>query len=221
MAIILLVLSFAAAVIEWLATARKRPKVEMAAKPAVIVFLFAWLYATTKLHGASLWFGLGLLFSLTGDMLLIPIDRFFLPGLIAFALTQVSYIIGFSSVAAAPDYWDVVLAFILLLAAIRILRRLVSSLRSTGMGQLIIPVQVYGFVISLMLFFAMRTLTQTTWRAEASLLVSAGAFLFYISDIILAWNKFISPIRNGPLLNIIAYHLGQIALILGVALQMG
>jgi hypothetical protein len=58
-----------------------------------------------------------------------------------------------------------------------------------------------------------------TWEAGAALLVSVGAFLFYISDIILAWNKFVAPIQHGRIYNIGAYHLGQIALIAGVIAQ--
>jgi hypothetical protein len=53
----------------------------------------------------------------------------------------------------------------------------------------------------------------------AALLVALGAFLFYLSDIILAWMKFVAPIQNGRIYNILAYHLGQIALIAGVVLQ--
>jgi uncharacterized membrane protein YhhN len=49
--------------------------------------------------------------------------------------------------------------------------------------------------------------------------VAVGAFLFYISDIVLAWNKFLSPIRNGRMLNIGLYHAGQFLLIAGVVLQ--
>jgi hypothetical protein len=48
-----------------------------------------------------------------------------------------------------------------------------------------------------------------------------GALLFYISDIILAWHKFVSPIQNGRIYNIGAYHLGQILLIAGVIAQFG
>jgi len=50
---------------------------------------------------------------------------------------------------------------------------------------------------------------------------SGGAFLFYISDIILAWNKFVAPIQYGRIYNIAAYHLGQIMLIAGVIAQFG
>jgi hypothetical protein len=46
-----------------------------------------------------------------------------------------------------------------------------------------------------------------------------GALFFYLSDIVLAWNKFVSPIRNGRIYNIAMYHIGQIAIIAGVILQ--
>ena len=55
--------------------------------------------------------------------------------------------------------------------------------------------------------------------ATAAALVAVGAFFFYLSDIILAWNKFVAPIKGGRIYNIGAYHLGQIALIAGVIAQ--
>jgi hypothetical protein len=57
------------------------------------------------------------------------------------------------------------------------------------------------------------------WNSSAALLVSAGAFLFYLSDLLLAWMKFVNPIRNGPVFNIITYYLGQVGLIAGVIIQ--
>lgn len=80
---------------------------------------------------------------------------------------------------------------------------------------------VYGAVISLMLLSAMIKMTDFAWSVDAAALVSVGAFLFYVSDIILAWNKFVSPIQYGRIYNIGAYHLGQITLIAGVVAQYG
>jgi hypothetical protein len=70
-----------------------------------------------------------------------------------------------------------------------------------------------------MLLSALMKLTDLSWNATAALLVGLGAFLFYMSDIILAWTKFISPVQHGRIYNILSYHLGQIALIVGVVLQ--
>jgi uncharacterized membrane protein YhhN len=92
-------------------------------------------------------------------------------------------------------------------------------MRTTGQNTLVIPVTIYSLVISLMLYAAMSTIFDPAWKTGAAFFVSVGAFLFYISDLILAWNKFVSPVKNGPLLNIVTYHLGQISLIAGVISQ--
>jgi uncharacterized membrane protein YhhN len=218
---ILLVLVFAFAIVDWVATAREWIRLEWFAKPAVMIFLLVWLYAGTRLQGALLWFGIGILFSLIGDVLLLSKDRLFLPGLFAFLLTHISYIIGFSLEASSPGVWDIFLAMMIVLSAVRILQRLIPSLRLKGLNNLVLPITLYGLVISTMLFFAMRTLALPNWQSNATALVGLGAFLFYISDLLLVWNRFVNPLKNGRLLNIVAYHLGQIALIVGVAMHFG
>jgi uncharacterized membrane protein YhhN len=217
----LLVLVFGSAILDWIATFKAWGKVEMFTKPAAMIFLFAWLYAGTKLQGTVMWFGIGILFSLVGDTLLLAPNRFFLSGLIAFLLAHVAYIIGFNVNAVGPNAWDIFFAFIILLSVVRILQRFIPVLRSKGMNSLILPVEIYALTISIMLFFAVRTLADPAWQTNATGLISAGAFLFYISDLILAWNRFVAPIQNGRLLNIVAYHLGQIALIVGAAMHFG
>ncbi len=216
---ILLVLTFAAALLDWIAVAERWFKLEMFAKPAAMLALFFWLAAARGLQGPSLWFGLGLLFSLIGDVLLLPGDRFFLPGLAAFALVHLAYLVGFGSRASPLSLLDVLPALLLFLIALGILYRLSKGLAAKGLRHLILPVRVYGLLITLMLFFALRNLYNPFWLMNASVLVSLGACLFYLSDLLLAWNKFIAPLRLGRLGNMIAYHLGQMALIAGVVLQ--
>jgi hypothetical protein len=65
----------------------------------------------------------------------------------------------------------------------------------------------------------MSTIYDPRWKTNAALFVSLGAFLFWISDLVLAWNQFVSPINNGRVFNIITYNLGQIGLIAGVISQ--
>jgi len=86
---------------------------------------------------------------------------------------------------------------------------------------MVAPVLVYGTVITLMLLAAMLTLFRLDWNATAALLVSFGAVMFYFSDIILAWHRFVAPIQNGRMLNIGMYHLAQIAIVVGVRMQFG
>jgi uncharacterized membrane protein YhhN len=94
-------------------------------------------------------------------------------------------------------------------------------MRASRQDRLVYPVIVYGLVISLMLYAAMSTIFDPAWGTGAAFFVSAGAFLFWLSDLILAWNKFVTPLKDSRMLNILTYHLGQIGLIAGVLSQFG
>jgi len=217
---IFLILALVFAALEALALQKNWFKLEVIAKPAVMIVLFIWLVTSVGLEGALLWFGLGILFSLVGDVLLmISLDRLFLAGLAAFLLAQIAYIIGFNIPVPEMSIWGVALALIIGMGGARVIRRILEAVAAKGQGRLRIPIAVYGTVISVMLLSAMLKQFDPTWEAWAALLVGTGGFLFYISDIILAWNKFVAPIRHGRIYNIAAYHLGQIALIAGVIAQ--
>jgi uncharacterized membrane protein YhhN len=92
-------------------------------------------------------------------------------------------------------------------------------MRAKGENNLILPVIVYGTVITVMLYAAMSTIYDPAWKTSAAFFVSAGAFLFCASDVILAWNKFVSPVKNSRVWNIALYHLGQIGLVAGAISQ--
>ncbi len=147
-------------------------------------------------------------------------DRWFLPGLAAFLLAHVAYIIGLNiPFGQASPGWAIGIGFILGLTAARLLQRIITGVRTKGLRRMVAPVVAYGTIITLMLLSALLTLYRADWTTSTSGLVSLGAILFYASDVILAWNKFVRPIRNGRVINMAAYHLGQIALIAGVVLQ--
>jgi len=215
-----LILALIFASLEWLAVWNGWQRLEYFAKPAVMVCLFLWLYANTGLQGNMLWFGLGILFSLAGDVLLmISGERMFLFGLIAFLLTHLSYILGFKEELTNPTAWSLILMITILVNSQRLIRRIIGAMQAKGQNALVRPIIVYGLVISLMLYAAISTIYDPAWKTNAALFVSLGAFLFYISDLILAWNKFVSPIKNARIFNIVTYHLGQIGLIAGVISQ--
>jgi uncharacterized membrane protein YhhN len=115
--------------------------------------------------------------------------------------------------------WSFVLLFFIAINGFRLLRRIVGAMRAQKQNTLVTPVIVYGLIISLMLFAALSTIFDITWTTSAAFFVSLGAFFFYLSDLILAWNKFVSPVKNGRTLNIVTYYLGQIGLIAGVITQ--
>ena len=210
------------AALEALALWKQWLKLEYLAKPAVMIVLFLWLWKSTGLGGASLWFGLGILLSLIGDILLmISLDRLFLGGLVAFLLAHLAYLIGFNIPIPEISAWGFFLAIMVGLGSVRVIRRIIAPLAASGQGRMRTPIIMYGAVISLMLLSAMMKMSDIMWNTNAAALVGVGAFLFYLSDIILAWNKFVAPIQNGRIYNIGAYHLGQIILIAGVIAQFG
>jgi len=221
-----LILVITIALVDWVAVARGWKKVEYLAKPLTLVALFLVFALVGRFSSLPLiFFGAGILLSLAGDILLmISFNRFsdnwFLIGLVAFLLAHVSYIVGFNlPLPNVSPVWSVGMALVLAVSAGRLMKRIVTGLRAKSLDRLAGPVLLYGTVITVMLLSALLTFIRVEWSTTASLLVVVGAFLFYLSDIILAWNKFVTPIKNGRVANMITYHIGQIALITGVLIQ--
>ncbi|HLO27776.1 MAG TPA: lysoplasmalogenase [Anaerolineales bacterium] len=215
-----LALTFIFALLEAVAVSKNLPKLEYIAKPGVLVYLFLWLYFSTNLQGDTFWFGVGLLFALLGDVILLnPSNTMFLFGLVAFLFTHIFYITGFKGELVTGSAWSLLLVVFLAINATRLLRRIIGAMRAKGESGLTIPVMIYGIIISMMLYGGLSTLYDPAWKTSAALLVSLGALLFWTSDLILAWNKFVSPIKNGTMWNITLYYLGQIGLIAGVISQ--
>lgn len=217
-----LILALIFALLEAIAVSKNIQRLEYIAKPAVMICLFLWLDAGTGLQGNALWFGLGILFSLVGDVLLMSsLDRFFVLGLVAFLFAHIGYLVGFRDAATDLSAWSLIwLAFIAINAS-RLLRRITGAMRLKSEDKLVLPVVAYGVVISLMLYAAMSTIYDQDWKTNAAFLVSLGAILFVASDAILAWMKFVSPVKNGRVWNIALYHLGQIGLVTGAIRQFG
>ena len=223
-----LILFLLIAILDWVAVAKSWKKIEYTAKPTAMLVLLGFLLLAGAFGSLPLiCFALGICFSLAGDVCLMFSythfsDRWFIPGLVAFLLAHVAYIIGLNM--PLPDVspiWSLGIAVILALTAARILRRILAGVRQKGLRRLVRPVGIYGTVITLMLLSALLTLNSPTWKISASALVALGAALFYFSDILLAWNKFVNPLKLDRLANMIPYHLGQFALIAGVILQYG
>lgn len=216
-----LILAILAAVLQAIVFSFGLKQWQTLTKPAVMVCLFTWLFTATGLDGAALWFGIGIILCLAGDILLIFEDRFFIFGLAAFLFGHVAYILGFNIPLPSFDFFGLLLAVFIAILGGQVFRKIQAGLVEKNLLRLRRPVMAYTVVISLMLLSAMLTLFRTDWMPGAALLVTAGAGVFLVSDVILAFNRFVSPIKNGRMLNIGVYHLGQILLVAGVVLQFG
>jgi uncharacterized membrane protein YhhN len=212
------------AVADWIAVAKGWKKVEWVTKPLTLVaLLLVFLFSMLEANGSLLpmiFVAIGLFFCLAGDIFLMLPERWFIAGLCAFLLGHVAYIIGLN--IPLPDVspvWSFGIAILLALISSRVLRPIIAAVRQKGNAKLALPIMIYGIVITMMLLSALLTLYRAEWGTLAAALVAGGASLFYFSDVILAWNKFVSPVKNGRLINMILYHLGQICLAVGVILQ--
>jgi uncharacterized membrane protein YhhN len=187
----------------------------------VMLAILGWLWSIDGLTGQLLWFGAGILFSLAGDMLLALPKEEFMGGLIAFLLAHIAYIIGLNPTLPPIGLATLIIIALVIVAARGFYQQIERALTIKGNEKLKIPILIYTTVISTMLISALMTLIRpdTDWPVASSLLVSAGALLFFISDAMLAWNRFVEKISRADLKVIVAYHLGQVGIVLGAALQ--
>ncbi len=215
----LLWLAMPVAILDWLAVARRWKAAGFFAKPGVMLVLLAWLWMVSGYRGQLFWFALGLAFSMAGDIfLMLPKERF-IPGLVAFLLAHVAYLIGFNPTLPPLSLPTVLVAILVGLVTIRLFNAIASGLLAAGKESLKMPVLIYSIVISLVLISALLTLVRTEWGESPAFLVSSGALLFFISDLILAWNRFVAPITRARLITRVAYHMGQFLLVLGAVSQ--
>ena len=186
-----------AAVADWVAVSQRRTSVEYVAKPAALAALIG--YAATADH-PSAGLVIALLFSLLGDVyLMLPADLF-AAGLGAFLLAHVAYIGVFDATWLARLLcWLVVLA-----AASPLARRVLRSIDDPTLRP---SVGIYLAVIALMVASAV---------ASGSALAAAGAISFFVSDGIIAWNRFVQPAAWARPGIMITYHLGQLALVVAL-----
>jgi uncharacterized membrane protein YhhN len=212
--------SIAFAAIEWMAVATGCRRLEYLAKPAALLFLIAWFLERLPPPPSSLgiWFAVGLGFSLAGDVLLLVPGDLFLAGLGAFLLAHIAYVIAFNSTGLVFNLGSFGIAGLIALLAVWLVRSLRRELRAAGRGKLFTPVTIYSGVLALSLWSAVCTLLRPDWPILAAGLVALGAGLFFASDTLLAWNRFIYRLPGERMLSMVTYHLAQFALAGGVIL---
>jgi uncharacterized membrane protein YhhN len=206
--------------LDWLAVGCGWQRVERFAKPAAMLALIAWLSLAAGWQGQRTWFALALVFSLVGDIFLLFPQRGFLYGLVAFLAAHLCYLVGFNPAPLPPGWEKFLLLMGVAAAAVPLGRKILN-----GVGQhpetraLQLPVAVYSLVISLMLLSAALTLLRPDWPRPAAWMATSGAALFFASDSLLAWDRFVRPRQHARLLVMMTYHLGQFLLISGVLLR--
>jgi uncharacterized membrane protein YhhN len=156
---------------------------------------------------------LAMVFSLAGDILLSFVDRnelFFLLGLTSFLLALLGYILCFHWIRVQHQIegrwpWAV---------AVGIYFFFFIDLLTPGLGNLKIPVIIYGMVLCFMLFTALQLYDLDDSQLVRYLI--AGSVLFVISDTSLAIQKFYRPVATGGWVVMLTYVAAQYFIIRGL-----
>ncbi len=154
---------------------------------------------------------IGLVLSLGGDVALMFSQRkAFTVGLVLFLLAHVAYAVTFTLLNGFKGP-DVFTALVLLIAGVGF-----YALIKRGLGTMKGPVLVYMLIISLMVNRAMSTLWAPAFRYGQAWMIMAGAVLFYISDIMLALDRFWKPWKYTRL-SLAFYYAGQVLIALSAS----
>lgn len=158
--------------------------------------------------GFTLWVTAGLVLSLGGDVaLMFESNKAFLIGLVLFLLAHVVYSIGFT-VYNGFQPQDLVSAAALLVVAVGVFLYL-----RPGLGKMQGPVALYIVVICFMVNRAISTFFGDVFTTTQAWLLSAGATLFWLSDLVLAVNRFRRPFELNRL-GLYLYYSGQLLIAL-------
>lgn len=171
--------------------------------PLATLLLLVIAFANCRAHkdSYSLWIAVGLTFSLAGDVLLLRPEDFFTLGLSAFLLTHIAYLFAFTRDTRFPARLGVWVLYLLFAACCYFLlfSRLPAALR--------LPVAIYSVFLLSMAAQAMGR--SFLLRSKAARFAAIGALLFVLSDGLLAFDRFYTPLRFAPLLVLLPYYAGQ------------
>jgi uncharacterized membrane protein YhhN len=204
---LLLALALAAAAADWVAVHQQSKVLEFVCKPLTMALLVAAALALDPLDPAvRTWFVIALVLSLVGDVLLMLPKGLFLFGLGAFLAGHIAYIVGMHVDGVAGSRFLIGIAVVMVLLA-ALGSRILRGVRAGPDPKLAGPVVAYMFVISAMVASAIGT---------GHLAAVVGSGLFYVSDALLAWNRFLRETRHGRVAIMVTYHLAQTALVLSL-----
>jgi uncharacterized membrane protein YhhN len=177
-------------------------------KPLIVLFLISYFISSVQLVPNFLkwWVVGGLALSWLGDVLLLFEERnalFFILGLSAFLLAHICYIVFFNKIRRIERMRGHFLLFLFVLIYYAALMQLLGP----ELGDMKVPVWIYGAVISTMLWVALHL--NKVYHSNSGLFIMMGAILFVLSDTALAINKFYQPFTGAGIVIMLTYGLAQ------------
>jgi uncharacterized membrane protein YhhN len=213
----LLILSAAVALLLGLLFSEKRESTRglLLTKP----FLSA-LFIATALSGPRVnpeYFNLilaGLILCMAGDLFLIffASKRLFLAGLVSFLVGHILYAVAFFSLAGTGrGRWIVIAPLLAVSLAVFLWLR-------PRLGKMLVPVLAYVAVITAMMIGATALADTETVRFPGRALAFSGALLFYLSDIFVARQRFVTHNFFNRAVGLPLYFAGQFMIAFSIRL---
>jgi uncharacterized membrane protein YhhN len=168
------------------------------------LFIVAALVQPHPVQTYAFFVVIGLICCLGGDVFLaLPQEKMFLFGLISFLIGHIFYVIAFISVANLNrlTWVGFILTLVVGMGIYRWLKPHLGSMKG--------PVICYIVVISIMLCGAWSILGMSRLAVSGRMLVFAGALSFYISDILVARDRFLKTEFFNRLAGLPLYYAGQ------------
>ncbi|MEW5721709.1 MAG: lysoplasmalogenase [Thermodesulfobacteriota bacterium] len=155
----------------------------------------------------------GLILCLAGDVFLaLTSPKAFLLGLISFLLGHVLYVFAFGRLVGPAAWWSVGTLVVFIAGAA------VYVWLWPRLGPMKVPVLAYVLVISLMLSGAWAVFRFPAAGKTGPFMVLLGALLFYLSDLLVARDRFVRPEFLNRRFGLPMYYAGQFLLAFSVAL---
>ena len=205
-AFLLLGLTAVFAVADWMVASTNRRTAEYVLKPLTMVGLVAVALTLDPSSDFARWVVVvALVFSLAGDIfLMLPADLF-VQGLGSFLIAHVLYVIALVALGVGVGGFIVGLV-VVAIGALFIGRRIIAGAAATDRA-LAVPVTAYMVVISFMVMTACAT---------GLFFAVIGALLFFTSDAVLGWTRFVKDFPKSHVIVMVTYHLGQAGLVLAL-----
>ena len=205
-ALVLLAGTGVVAIADWVAVVASTRRLEYVAKPAVMIGLIAVALALRPTSPAErAFFVIALALGMASDVFLMLPKDMFVAGLVAALVEHIAYIAGFR--ARNVNVALLAIAFVVALASVAVFLPPIYRALRNSRPKLVAPVIVYVAVFVVMVASAGGT---------GSLVALGGALLFFYSDAILAWNRFVRPVPSSRIVNIVPYHVGEALLVLSL-----
>jgi uncharacterized membrane protein YhhN len=188
----------------WAERGRKPARILIFKTPLSLLFVLTALLLPHPLGSYFVTVFTGLLLGLIGDVLLgLKTPATFRLGLAAFLLGHLAYAVAFA-LYTKPGDWLLPGALLLWALAIVVFRWLYPHL-----GNMRVPVIAYVVAITLMLWAAWAMYWAEGLAAGGARLALVGAACFYISDLFVARDRFISQGFVNRLCGLPLYYTGQ------------